>query len=173
MILSCLCVFWISRIISINQNNPTTIYYDIGDVVDCGDLELYFVESHLDSVDDFNRRFETNLSDTNEYKVISLCVEVTNKSSQSVSWNKIVDFLECGFESSVWGSSLNPSLCSKINVFNSDCLLKNESHKIWFVTEVNKVCFRDDSWDRIYEYQYEYVLSLSNPKTTVRLDVWE
>lgn len=38
----CFLIFWAGRIISINQNPPIIAYYDIGDTLDCGDLEVSF-----------------------------------------------------------------------------------------------------------------------------------
>lgn len=61
----CFLIFWTGRIISINQNPPTTAYYDIGDTLDCGDLEAVFIESHLDTPEQFKERFgvESNTYD--------------------------------------------------------------------------------------------------------------
>ena len=63
-IIVCFLVFWTGRIISINQNPPITTYYDIGDALDCGDLEVSFVESHLDSSEQFKERFGIESDDS-------------------------------------------------------------------------------------------------------------
>lgn len=164
--------FWIYRICSINQSKPDVTYYNIGDTVDCGDLELHFAESHLDSPDEFAERFGVDFENIDgDYRMISLCIEVTNKSVEEIGWEDIFDFLECGFESSVWASAVDPFIMSQVNRFNGNYLYPQKKQKIWFLTEVNNVCFRDESWAKINDFQYNYVLSLVPKKTAVRLIV--
>lgn len=170
-ILIFLFVFWIGKIYNINQTRKVVTFYDIGDTADCGDLDLYFVESHLDEQDDFNKRFGIDYSVTGEHKMISVCIEVTNKSKGNIEWAEVIDFLECGFESQVWASAIDTTVSPMINIFNTDCLKPGMSQKIWFAAEINKACFRNESWKHIDEYQYLYVLSLTPHKTAVRLKV--
>ena len=54
-IVLCVLVFWTGRIYSINRKPQMVTYYSIGDIIDCGDLELSFVESHLVSQGDMTR----------------------------------------------------------------------------------------------------------------------
>ena len=96
----CFLIFWAGRIISINQNPPITAYYDIGDTLDCGDLEVSFIESHLDSPEQFKERFDVESDNSDgEHKVISICISATNKSDKEADLDEIFDFLECGFAS--------------------------------------------------------------------------
>ena len=172
MLIICVIVFWCGRIYSINQIRPVKTYYDIGDTLDCGDLELYFAESYLDDPYDFNNRFGidyTPLED--EYKMISICIEVTNISDDDIGWSEILGFLEYGFESPVWSSSIDPIAGSSINRFSREYLVPGESQRIWFSTEVQKACFTNSSWRNIDDYQYSYVLTLVPNKIAVRLDI--
>jgi len=172
VILVCVVVFWAGRIYSINQSSPVTTFYNIGDAVDCGDLELYMVESHLDDLDEFNDRFKTDYSygSDGECKYISICIDVTNTSDSDIHWDQIFGFLTKGFESQGWGSEVDINIMSKINVFNDDFLNSGSSQKIWFVTTVNKVCYKERSWVNIYDRPFFYVLSPAPHKTVVRLD---
>ena len=166
----CFLVFWTGRIISINQNPPITTYYDIGDTLDCGDLEVSFVESHLDSPEQFKERFGFESDDScGEHKVLSICINAANKSDRDADLKEIFDFLECGFESKTWSSAINPKATSKINNFGEEILAPGITRKIWYVTEVNKMCYRDSSWNNINEIQFTYVLTLSPQKIAVRL----
>lgn len=167
----CVLIYWCGRIYSINQTPPINNYYNIGDSLDCGDLRLYFAESHLDEPDEFNNRFGIDYGDLEEYKVLSFCIEVENASAGNIKWSEIFGFLECGFESSVWASSVDPMAGSEINRFNSEYLAPGETQRIWFATDVRKVCFKDSSWEKLSDYQYSYVLSLVPQKIAVRLDV--
>lgn len=172
MLVICVVLFWCGRIHSINQISPIINYHDIGDVMECGDLKLYFAESYLDDPNEFNNRFGIDyvpLED--EYKMLSICIEVTNVSDNNIEWSNIFGFLEYGFESSVWASSVDPMVGPSINKFSSEYLSPGESQKIWFSTEIQKVCFRESSWENIDDYQYLYVLTLVPQKIVVRLEV--
>ncbi|MCR4670527.1 MAG: hypothetical protein K5643_04970 [Saccharofermentans sp.] len=173
VILLCLIVFWSGRIYSINQDPPVSKNYNIGDTVESGDLELYFAESYLEELNEFNTRFGTEFDNgaDGECRILSLCIDVTNKSDRDVSWEKVMGFIECGFESPVWASSVDIRLMPMVNIFHSESLAPGHRQKIWFVTPVNKVCFKDSSWENIDDYTYMYVLSLSPQKIAVRLDV--
>lgn len=168
----CLFVFWTARIISINRNPPITEYYNIGDTMDCGDLEVLFVESHLDSPYEFKERFGVDSDDScGEHKVLSICLNVTNKSNKDADIKEVRDFLEEGFESSSWSSAINPEVTKQINEANGESIAPGSTQKIWFVTEVNKMCFKDSTWKIIEESPFTYVLTLSPQKIAVRLDV--
>lgn len=168
----CLFVFWTARIVSLNRNPPITIYYNIGDTLDCGDLEVYFVESHLDDPDKFKNRFGVDSDNScGEHKVLSICIAVTNRSTEDADMSDIRDFLDCGFESSSWSSVINPEVTKQINEANGERIAPGSTQKIWFVTEVNKMCFKDSTWKIIEESPFTYVLTLSPQKIAVRLDV--
>lgn len=169
----CVLVFWAGRIYSINRKPQEVTYYSIGDTIDCGDLELCFCESHLDNPDEFEKRFgiESFSNADGEYRMISICIDVTNKSDNEIGWNEVFDFIECGFESPVWGSAIDPMVGALVNVFYSDTLKPGTTQSIWFLTEVNKSSFRASSWEKIEKYQYVYVLSLVPHKNVVRLEV--
>lgn len=168
----CLFVFWTARIISINMNPPVTKYFNIGDTLDCGDLEVCFIESHLDTSDEFKGRFGVDSDDScGEHKVLSICIEVTNKSTKDEDIDEVKGFLMCGFESSSWSSAINPEVTKQINATNGKSIAPGNSKKIWFVTEVNRLCFKDSTWKHIKEIPFTYILTLSPQKIAVRLEV--
>ena len=168
----CFLFFWTGRIISINQNQPITTYYEINDTLDCGDLELSFVESHLDSPEKFKERFGVESDDScGEHKALSICISVTNKSDRDADLNEIFDFLDCGFESSTWASAVNPKTTVQINKFQDNKIAPGKKQKIWLVAIVNKMCFKESIWNHISEIEFTYVLTLSPKKIAVRLKV--
>ncbi len=172
IIILCFLVFWTARIFSINRNPPSVTYYNMGDTVDCGDLELHFAESHLDSKEEFMARFGLDSApNEGEYKMLSVCIEVTNRSDSDIGWSEVFGFMECGFESPVWCSVIDPNVMSQVNLVQGESLAPGDSQKIWYLTEVNKVCFKESSWEHVNEYQYNYVLSIDPQKTAVRLEV--
>ena len=168
----CLIVFWTARIISINLNPPITIYYNIGDTLDCGDLEVSFVESHLDNSDKFRERFNVDSDNScGEHKVISICIDVTNRSTKKVDVDDVMSFLGYGFECPVWASAINPEVTKQVNATSGNSIAPGSSQKIWFVTEVNKLCFKDSTWKHLKEAPFTYILTLSPQKIAVRLNV--
>lgn len=171
-IIVCFLVFWTGRIISINQNPPITTYYDIGDTLDCGDLEVSFVESHLDSSEQFKERFGIESDDSDgEHKVLSICISATNKSDKEAALDDIFDFLECGFEAPMWANAIDPEVTLGINNFGEEKLAPGKTRKIWYVTEVPKKLYRESSWKHIEDFQFCYILTLSPQKIAVRLRV--
>ena len=168
----CLFILWTARIISINQNPPVTTYYNIEDTLDCGNLYIRFVESHLDDPNKFKERFGVDSDNScGEHKVLSICIEVTNKSNENADIDEVKEFLECGFESLSWSSAINPETTKQINGTDGKSIAPGKKQKIWFVTEVNKVCFKNSSWENIDEIPFTYVLTLSPHKIAVRLNV--
>ena len=171
-IVVCMFIFWAARIVSINRNPPITTYYNIGDTLDCGDLEIRFIESHLDDTEGFKERFGV-VSDNScgEHKVLSICINVTNRSNKDADIEDVCDFLEEGFECPVWASAINPEVTKQINAVNGKSIAPEGSMKLWFVTEVNKICFKESSWKHLDEFAFTYVLTLSPQKIAVRLNV--
>lgn len=168
----CFLIFWTGRILSINQNPPITTYYDIGDTLDCGDLEVSFIESHLDSPEQFKERFDVESDNSDgEHKVLSICLSATNKSDREADLDDIFDFLECGFEAPQWASAIDPEATRKINNFQDEKLASGKTRTIWYVTEIPKKLYRESSWKHIDENQFCYVLTLSPQKIAVRLKV--
>ncbi len=171
LLLLCLVVFWLGRIISINQNPPIITYYSIGDTVDYGDLELFFAESHFDELSEFNNRFGCNYE--NEYKgeckMISICIEVTNKTEQNINWNDIILYIGLGFKSKVWGSAPNAELLPVINKFDNEGLGSGKMQKIWLAAVISDLCFKHKTWEHLTDYQYYYMLPSSPQKIAVRL----
>lgn len=165
----CVLFFWVGRIYNINQNPPITTYYNIGDTIQCGDLELSFSESHIDELKEFNERFGNDYSTNDEIRIISICINVTNKSNNDINWDDVMDFLGCGFESSVWASAIDPNLGSMVNRFSKRSLASGKTQKIWFLSQINKICFKDTSWNKLNSFQFSYVLSLSPSKIAVRV----
>ena len=173
LVVSCFVVIWIGRIYSINQVTPISTFFHIGEHVDCGDIELLFVESHLDNPEVFNNRFnvDCDIDTDDEYKLISICIEVTNTSDNDIGWDSIFQFLDYGFESTVWASSINTTLGASINRLNSECLSPGQSQRLWFIAKVQKTCFKETSWNSINDYQFYYVLSTNPSKVAVILEV--
>lgn len=171
IILSCFVVFWIGRIYSINQNPPVTQYYNIEDTVNCGDLQLYFAESHFDNSEDINGRFDVDIEYEDDCKVISIRIDVTNMSESDISWDDVFNFIEVGFESSVWQSAPSSLINQRVNKFYSDSLKPGTTQSVWLCAEIKKPWFKESSWENIDQYDYYYVLALDPHKVAVRLEL--
>ena len=158
VIVACFLLFWTVRIISINQNPPVTTYYDIGDSIDFGDMEVNFVESHLEDPEQFKERFGFEADDSDgECKLFSFCISV-------------IERFACGFEGPRWYNAINPEVSHRINRRDEEILSSGETRKIWYVTEIPRMCFRESTWKHIDEYQYDFVVAFYPQKIAVRLN---
>ena len=171
VIVACFLLFWTVRIISINQNPPVTTYYDIGDSIDFGDMEVNFVESHLEDPEQFKERFGFEADDSDgECKIISFCISVTNKSDKGADLSDVIERFACGFEGPRWYNAINPEVSHRINRRDEEILSSGETRKIWYVTEIPMKCFRKSTWKHIDEYQYDFVVAFFPQKIAVRLN---
>lgn len=167
-----LIAVWSVRIYSINQSPPVTAYYDIGDKVECGGLELSFIESHIDDPDEFEKRFGIDFeNECGDYKMISILIDVKNTSDKDISIDDICEKIGYGFESPVWGSAPDIIVQNKVNSFDRYMLPSGETRKIWFLTEINKKCFKVNNWKRAKNYQYLFVFTYVPQKSAVRIKV--
>ncbi len=165
-------IAWSVRIYRINQSPPETTYYDIGDKVVCGDLELNFIESHVDEPAEFEKRFGIKFDNPDgDYKMISIMIDVKNLSAKDISLDYVNEKIGYGFESPVWNSATDPYVCSTVNSFDHYSLPSGESQKFWFLTEINKGCFKKNHWKRVKNDQYIFVFSYNPQRSAVRIKV--
>lgn len=169
-------VFWSARIWSVNQRSSLNTTYDIGQIIDGGDLSICATESLLLTREDFANRFdlpEDIYSDTEvdgDGKIVAVCINVTNTSGEAIEWDEVIDLIECGFETKSWASGMNILYGQYLNRFYSSSLESGASQDIWFATDVNKQCFKEKSWANIDDAQFYYVLSLEPYKVQIRLN---
>lgn len=163
-------IFWISRIISINGNKQEIIEFRIGDKINCGDVIICPSESHLYASDEFCLEVLDRITDNDDY-VLTVCFIVTNNSDSDIYTDAILSFLDVGFESDLWCSSVDPEYYRYQNEHLPNTILPGESQKIWLSTNVSKICFKDSTWKSIEEEDFFYVLHLAPNKIVVRLDI--
>lgn len=172
IVISCLVLFGGYRIFSINQNPPIVNYYNIGETTDYRNVTMTFVESRIDTPNEFEEKFDIDLPYSEECQIISICINVTNTSDHDIGWDEIFRiFNDSGFESSVWCSSVDPFISAALNTFNNDCLRKGESQDIYFMTPIERGAFTNSSWEKLHDYKYYFVISLNPEKESVRLEI--
>ncbi|MDE6626563.1 MAG: hypothetical protein K2K56_09370 [Lachnospiraceae bacterium] len=175
IVVLCIAFFWGGRIYSTNQIKDKVDYYDMQSVVENDGISINPLESHLYTVNEYIERFHISMEDIGvedmDSRIICICLEMTNGTERDISWDEIMARTECGFETLTWMSSVSPYTGSKINVFTDESFKPNATQKIWYATTINRVCFRQKTWENMQEESFYYVLSLSPRKIKIRLEI--
>lgn len=167
-----LIVFWSARIWSINQVSDDTHNYEMNQVIDCGDITICANESFLLTQEEFEKQFELPkgiVDYSEEARIVGICLVIKNVSDNAIEWDDVIRFIEGGFESRTWASSITPLYGQCINKFYTSNLESGACQEIWFITRVSKMCFKDSTWKNIDCENFYYVLSLSPYKVEIRL----
>ncbi len=167
-------VFWSIRIWHINQTQTSIEVYEMGEDIECGDLSIRAIESMLLTKEELQERFDLPI-DAFSYSqddgiVIVVHLSVTNTSSAAIEWDDVFNSIDCGFESSSWGSSNCILYGQYINCFYSPNLEPGTSQDIWFSTDVSRQCFKEKTWNQIETIPFYYVLTLDPYKVEIRLN---
>jgi len=166
-------VLWMYRIWIVNQDPVTVRVHKIGEVIDKGTFSIEATEADLLGADQFEEKFGVDIPDIydGEYQIICVCLNFRNSTDHAVRWDEIFTYTDMGFETVTWASMIDPLLGNQINILESESLEPGGMQEIWYVTPVNRVCFKDKNWENIRSYDFYYVLSLSPDKETIALDI--
>lgn len=175
-VMCCAIFFWCYRIYSINQNREPEHRIQMGEELQGENMSIVPIEAHLFSKEDFLEYFHLTeevlfVNDVYEnYRMICVCLSVTNITEQDISWDMVMDATTCGFETKTWGSVSSPYEASYINAFTEECLRAGQSQKIWYVTYVNPVCFKEKTWEQMECKDFSCVLSQESKKISIQLE---
>jgi hypothetical protein len=174
VVMSCICIFWISRIYSVNYNAPyVEKTYSMSDTISLDDLDISVAEWQLYTPDQFKQRFLCDVEDDFyglETLEIAVCLNIKNASDREIGLDEIDNMTACGFEMDTWCSSVNPFVAQNINKYTSEILEAGETLKIWYVVQVSSVSFKHKNWEKIYDKDFYYVLTLYPEKVRIKLD---
>lgn len=168
-------ILWCWRIYRINQTQTNEYIIPMLDTYYGKSISITPVESYLLDKEDFLIQFPVdeellNMVGERESKFICVCVQVTNTSQQNITWDWVMEVTSCGFETKTWGSTNITYIGNKINVFDKESLEIGQSQKIWYVTVVNPICFKDATWKRLKCEDFRYVLALGEEKISIQLE---
>ncbi|MBO5260874.1 MAG: hypothetical protein J6A82_01280 [Coprococcus sp.] len=171
-ILTCFVVFWCGKIHSVNvsQRSRDSVY-EKNDVVTYDGLRIIEKEAHIYEHVLFEQRFCIDVNHVESGRVLCVCLEVKNISSQDLTWDYIFGVLECGFQTDTWASVVSPFIGQKLNIVPSDGLKKSDSCMLWFATTMLPVSFKQSTWDNIWDEDFYYVLSITPEKRMIKLDI--
>lgn len=174
-VLCCAFFFWCCRIYSINQISMHEYKIEMDKELQGKNISICSVDAHLFSRDEFLKYFHLtedvlNENEDENCKFICVCLLVSNVTEQDISWDLVMEATSCGFETKTWASTNMPYIGSKINVFEDECLRANQSQKIWYVTVVNPVCFKDTTWEQLECKDFCYVLSIKPDRICIQLE---
>jgi len=165
-------VFWSARIWSINQVEDTTQIYEMNQIIDCGDITICAKDSFLITQEEFETRFDLDegiVDYSYDALIVGVCLEITNVSNSAITLDEIKDFISMGFEARAWASWFHTPYFCATNTFSTNSLAPGASQVFWFQTVVNRMSFKENTWNSINDEQFYYVLSLSPYKVKIRL----
>lgn len=174
IIVMLLIVMWIGRIYGINTANSSEIRYRIGETIDCGDIMIQPIKSGLVNTSDFCSDNNINLEVIEDHKdsyIIFVRFKITNKSNSNISKSQVVDFVNVGFESDIWGSAPDPLLTSLLNDSVHEMIAPEESFDLCLATEIDASLFKSEHFKMIDSYKYCYILRQYPNKIGIELDV--
>lgn len=173
--LSTVIVLWCSRIYGINQTEKKEYIIPMQETYYGESISITPLESHLFDREDFLQYFPIeeemlSVAGDSNCKFICVCIQVSNLSQQDITWDWVMDVTSCGFETKTWASTNITYIGSKINIFSDDSLQVGQSQKIWYVTIVNPVCFKNETWEQLKCDEFRYVLALGDEKICIQLE---
>lgn len=173
-IVCCVVLIWCFRIYDVNQDKPRIYQAKMTENIQKNGLNIEAIEAHLFSYQEFLDYFQVS-EDVLEYvekssKLICVCLNVANTTGTDMEWDWVMEEITCGFETITWYSSIWPNIGNKLNIFKKSCLYSGNNQKIWFVSEVNNICFRYLTWENLECSDFFYTLSLEPEKIRIQLE---
>lgn len=167
-------LLWTQRIISINQDNPTTYNYRLNQSISLDQVTLVPKDAYYLSAQDVMSRFQISgelfeSSDVQNSKYILLQSKVVNHSKDDMEWKDVFSEFGSGFETKTWAGQSFSALASKINILKTDKLYAGQEQDIWFVSQVDPGCFKKRTWERLNVSMFRYVLRLEPEKIVIKL----
>lgn len=171
------CLVWCVRIIQVNQNTEMITEYRMNEWFAMGNWNIQVAEACLYDRDEFYSRFgidSDNYHANPEWDYRMLCVRLLVENDQkAVPVAEIYnDVSSYGFETAGWAAIGSPGLFTKVNDVHSEELLEaNHSLEVWCPVEVNDICFRKKTWEKLSEKMFYMTPSLRPEKIRVLLEL--
>ncbi len=163
-------LLWAIRVVNLNQEKKSNVMYvEQGQEIYYGGLAIQADEFLLLNADEYEAYFGVGDDVTDNEKAACVRFIVRNDSENAISWDNVISVLGEGFVCKGWGSSYDPFMGAKINVFYSEQLNPGMEQEIWIVTTMSRVCFREKTWENLSDMEFEYVVSLYPDAVRIRL----
>lgn len=185
LLLTCAVLFWCGRIYSVNQACPAMKTYHMQDEIVCNNITLTPTEAHLYNEEEFAEVFgpeagevlsglkEWILVEGTEFELLCVCMEASNNTDEALSWDEVMLQTEGGFESLTWGTMSEGYLEQAMNIFYTKELPAHATQEIWHVAFVNRICFKDRTWEKLSDTTFYYSLLSFPEKTRIELELEE
>ena len=163
-------LLWAVRVINLNRETEADIrYIEYGQEFYNGPAVVRTLQFLLLDEAAYEAQFGVVTDMGDAKKALCLQFEVYNGSDASVSWDDVFANMGEGFECKAWYSVYDPYMTANLNVFPSEKLAPGETEEFWLVTTVSKICFRDKTWEKLSDMEFEYVLSMYPDAVRIRL----
>lgn len=163
-------LLWVIRVVNLNQEKESNVMYvEQGQEFYYGGLAIQADEFLLLNADEYEAYFGVEDDVSDDEKAVCVRFTVRNDSENVISWDNVISVLGEGFVCKGWGSSYDPFMGAKINVFYSEQLNPGMEQDIWIVTTASRTCFREKTWENLSNMEFEYVVSLYPDAVRIRL----
>ena len=158
------------RVVNLNQEKKSNVMYvEQGQEFYYGGLAIQADEFLILNADEYDAYFDVKDDVTDGGKVACVQFTVRNDSENAISWDDVFSVMGEGFVCKGWGSAYDPFMGAKLNKFYDEQLNPGMQQDIWIVTTVSRVCFREKTWEKLSDMEFEYVVSLYPDAVRIRL----
>ena len=163
-------LLWAVRVINLNRETEADIrYIEYGQEFYNGPAVVRTLQFLLLDEAAYEAQFGVVTDMGDAKKALCLQFEIRNESDASITWDEVFANMGDGFECKGWYSVYDPYMTANLNVFPSEELAPGETEEFWLVTTVSKICFRDKTWEKLSDMEFEYVLSMYPDAVRIRL----
>lgn len=167
----CIVAFWSARIYSVNKEDISNeVYFEPGDIVSDGGMQYTLTESKIYTIEEYEQLYDTDQQIIPAgNKVLCACLEITNNTSEELSWDDVMQFTIGGFEMTTWASTPVMALGRPINTFETKALEPGASQKVWYATGLFRQSFKEKTWKNIKDCEFYYIPTFSPEKIMYRM----
>lgn len=163
-------LLWAIRVVNLNREKKSdTIYMEQGQEFYCGPIAIQAEEFLVLDAEEYEVRFGVEGDVADEDRAACVRFAIRNDSEEAVSWDNVASVMGEGFVCRGWGSSYDPFMGSKLNIFYSEQFEPGAKEEIWLVTTLSRICFRDETWEKLPDMEFEYVMSMYPEAVRIRL----
>lgn len=180
----CLVALWGYAVLSVNRqyrDKRQFIQIEPGQAADINGLEVRAADSRIYDIAAFWKAYEQyNLTEILHAeresakelgipKILCAVLSVTNNRDSAIDFNEAPGFFCYGFKNGAWYGGTDPTSFSMGTLYREKggILEPGDSSEIIFWTTVSPSKVPEDSWDRLAEEDFRYVLEVVEEKKTV------
>ncbi|MGN0165026.1 MAG: hypothetical protein ACI39R_02485 [Lachnospiraceae bacterium] len=154
---------WVIGVKKVNAKSyiPTQ-YVELNESFLNGDISFTAKGVGLYNNDEFAEAFGIDMVNSVNGGDLYIVAEfsIKNESGFDVDLSYLLGDVGWGFESHTWCSSADPFTGAMINTYSSSTVKNGEEIRFLLLTGISEISFSKQGWDRIYDTEFYYTLSI-------------